>query len=173
MPPPQGSRKPPSAGAPRLLIGIDPGTQKAGWGIVEARGLALRLVACGVLQTPARAEMSVRLRAIFEELEAILARHRPEAAGLEETFAGNNPKSAIAMGQGRGVALLALARAGVPVTSLAPNEIKKAVTANGLAGKDLVAKMVCARLGLAAPPEPSDVTDALAAAIALAQRLPQ
>ncbi|MBE7462666.1 MAG: crossover junction endodeoxyribonuclease RuvC [Planctomycetes bacterium] len=153
-------------------IGIDPGTQVAGWGIVESQGLTLKLVACGVLRGPARGEMGARLKAIFEALEAVLAQYRPEAAGLEETFAGQNPKSAIAMGQGRGVALLALERAGIPVTSLAPNEIKKAVTANGHAGKDLVAKMVCARLGLPDPPEPADVTDALAAAIALAQRAP-
>jgi len=158
---------------PRRLIGIDPGTQVAGWGIVEPQGGQLCMVACGALKGGgAKKPMSHRLRVIFEQLEAILAEHRPDAAGLEETFAGQNPKSAIAMGQGRGVALLALARAGIPVLGLSPNEIKKAVTGQGHAGKGLVAKMVCARLNLKKVPEPNDITDALAAAIALAHRLP-
>ncbi|MCK6474959.1 MAG: crossover junction endodeoxyribonuclease RuvC [Planctomycetes bacterium] len=164
------ARRPPPEAV--RLLGIDPGTQVAGWGIVEARGPALALVACGALRAPRRAEMPERLRAIFEELEGVLSAHRPRAAALEETFAGRNAKAVIAMGQGRGVAMLACARAGVPLTELSASEIKKAVTGNGAAGKPLVARMVCARLGLAEAPEPEDVTDALAAAIALAHRLP-
>lgn len=154
------------------MLGIDPGTQVAGWGIVEARGPALVLVACGALRAPRRGPMPERLRTIFEELEEVLSKYRPRAAVLEETFAGPNAKSVIAMGQGRGVAMLACARAGVPLTELSASEIKKAVTGNGAATKAQVARMVCARLGLAEAPAPEDVTDALAAAIALAHRLP-
>lgn len=154
------------------LLGIDPGTQVAGWGIVEARGPALSLVACGALRAPRRGAMPDRLRAIFEELEEILSARCPRAAALEETFAGRNAKAVIAMGQGRGVAMLACARAGVPLIELSASEIKKAVTGNGAATKPQVARMVCARLSLAQAPAPEDVTDALAAAIALAHRLP-
>lgn len=154
------------------MLGIDPGTQVAGWGVVEVRGPALALVACGALRAPRRGPMPERLRAIFEELEGVLSTYRPRAAALEETFAGPNAKSVIAMGQGRGVAMLACARAGVLVTEISASEIKKGVTGNGAATKPQVARMVCARLSLPEAPKPEDVTDALAAAIALAHRLP-
>ena len=143
----------------------------AGWGIVEASGSSLRLIDCGVFSASPKLPLSARLEQIFAAYEQLLLMHRPAAAALEETFAGVNPKSAIAMGQGRGVALLALARADVPVLELSPAEIKKAVTGNGAAGKDLVARMVCARLNLKETPRPADATDALAAAIALAHRV--
>jgi crossover junction endodeoxyribonuclease RuvC len=162
----------PAAPLPPRLLGIDPGTQSAGWGVVEARGTELRLVACGLLKG-GRRPLAERLRKIFGGYERILAVHRPTAAGLEETFAGRNPHSAIAMGEGRGVALLALARARAPVLELSPAEVKKAVTGQGNASKALVARMVEARLAPAALPASSDVTDALAVAIALAQRWPR
>lgn len=156
----------------RILLGIDPGTRFTGYGLIEARGTALKLVACGVLKGDPKAHLAVRLRSIFGGLERILKVHRPMAAGLEETFAGVNPKSAIAMGQGRGIALLALARAEVPTLDLSPAEVKKAVAGNGRADKALVARMVCARLRLAETPSPADITDALAVAVALANRMP-
>jgi crossover junction endodeoxyribonuclease RuvC len=141
--------------------------------VVEARGARLRLVACGVAKAPARKAPAERLRHIFACYEDVLARQRPLAAGLEQTFAGRNPQSAIAMGEGRGVALLALARARVPVLELSPAEVKLAVTGQGGASKELVARMVCARLGLRRVPHPPDITDALAVAIALAHRWPR
>ncbi|MCW8132629.1 MAG: crossover junction endodeoxyribonuclease RuvC [Planctomycetota bacterium] len=155
----------------RILLGIDPGTRNAGWGVVEVRGTSMKLVACGVLKASPKAEIAQRLETIFAGLETLIVQHEPVAAALEETFAGVNPKSAIAMGEGRGVALLALARGNVPLLELSPAEIKKAVTGNGAATKDLVARMVCARLNLTTTPEPQDATDALAAAIALAHRM--
>jgi len=154
----------------RLLLGIDPGTRAAGWGLIEAHGSALNFIDCGAFTAPAKWSIDKRLESIFAAYEQLLLLHRPLAAALEETFAGVNPRSAIAMGQGRGVALLALSRAGVPVLELSPAEIKKAVTGHGAAGKDLVARMVCARLNLKEAPQPADATDALAAAIALAHR---
>jgi crossover junction endodeoxyribonuclease RuvC len=154
------------------LLGIDPGTRAAGWGVVEARGSALKLVDCGVLRPSSKMPLQHRLVEIFEGYEQLIALYRPSAGALEETFAGRNPKSAIAMGEGRGVALLALARAGLRTLELSPAEIKKAVTGNGAATKELVARMVCARLSLGTPPKPADVTDAIAVAIALAHRLP-
>jgi len=157
---------------PMRLLGIDPGTRAAGWGIVEARGNRFELVECGVLKPSAKLPLQHRLAEIFEGYEQLIALYRPVAGAVEETFAGKNPKSAIAMGEGRGVALLALSRAGLKTMELSPAEIKKAVTGNGAASKELVARMVSARLGLEAPPKPADVTDAIAVALALAQRLP-
>lgn len=155
------------------LLGIDPGTRFVGWGLVErsARDGSLRLIDCGCIAPPANMELKDRLVAIFAELEEIITRLRPDAAALEETFAGVNMKSAIAMGEGRGIALLCLARAKLNILELAPRSIKQAVTGSGAASKPRVAAMVCAQLGLKKAPGPEDVTDALAAAIALARRV--
>jgi len=154
----------------RILLGIDPGTRVAGWGLLEAHGSTLTFIDCGAFAAPAKWSIDKRLEKIFAAFEQLLLLHQPVAAALEKTFAGVNPRSAIAMGQGRGVALLALSRAAVPVLELSPAEIKKAVTGHGAASKDLVARMVCARLNLMEVPQPADATDALAAAIALAHR---
>ena len=155
------------------LLGIDPGTRCVGWGVVEvcAKSGTLSLFDCGYIAPGNALELRVRLREIFAELEEIITRIRPDAAALEETFAGVNMKSAIAMGEGRGVALLALARADLDVLELSPRSIKKAVTGSGASSKTQVATMVAAQLNIKKAPQPEDVTDALAAAIALARRL--
>jgi len=155
------------------LLGIDHGTRAAGWSVIEVKGPALRLIDCGFFRPSPKLPIHHRLVQIFEGYEQLIGLHRPVAGAVEETFAGNNPQSAIAMGEGRGVALLALARAGIQVWELSPAEIKKAVTGSGAATKDLVAKMVCARLRLKEVPKPEDVTDAIAVAIALAHRWPR
>jgi crossover junction endodeoxyribonuclease RuvC len=143
---------------PRIrLLGIDPGTRLAGWGVVEVGGGEARLVACGCLRTRPGQPLAQRLVRIFAGYRGVIAKYRPAAAALEETFAGKNPKSAIAMGQGRGVALLALAQADLPIAEVSPAAIKQAVTGKGNATKALVARMVCARLRLARAPEPADV----------------
>jgi crossover junction endodeoxyribonuclease RuvC len=159
--------------SPVRLMGIDPGTRFVGWGVLELdpRDLSLRMVDCGCIAPSGKLELRFRLRQIFSELEAIIGQTRPQAAALEETFAGVNMKSAIAMGEGRGVALLCLTRANLDVLELSPRSIKQAVTGNGSSGKSHVAAMVAARLNLKKAPEPEDVTDALAAAIALSQRI--
>jgi len=160
--------------APRSLrlLGIDPGTRRVGWGVVEysKADARLKLLACGCITPSGKLPLKDRLRDIFSELETVLQRTQPHAAALEETFAGVNMKSAIAMGEGRGIALLCLARAGIDVLELSPRSIKQAVTGSGAAGKARVAAMVAAQLGLKTPPTPEDITDALAAAIALARR---
>jgi crossover junction endodeoxyribonuclease RuvC len=157
---------------PVRLLGIDPGTRLVGWGVIELRPAdrTLRMLDCGFIRPGDKMELRHRLRDIFSELEKIIAATQPSAAALEETFAGVNMKSAIAMGEGRGVALLCLARAGLDVLELSPRSIKQAVTGNGGSGKSHVAAMVAAHLKLPKAPQPEDVTDALAAAIALAQR---
>lgn len=158
---------------PLRLIGIDPGTRFVGWGIIdyEPRLRTLTLVDSGCIAPGEKRPIKDRLRDIFEGLEEILIRTRPTHGALEETFAGVNMKSAIAMGQGRGIALLCLARANLEVLEISPRSIKQSVTGSGAADKHRVAQMVQARLGLKDIKLRSDVTDALAAAIALAQRL--
>jgi crossover junction endodeoxyribonuclease RuvC len=155
------------------VIGIDPGTIRVGWGVIEVQpeNRALKLVDCGCIEPGSKLELRFRLRTIFAELETILQRTKPHAGALEETFAGVNMKSAIAMGQGRGIALLCLTRANLDVLELSPRSIKQAVTGSGASGKAHVASLVAAHLHLKKPPQPEDVTDALAAAIALAQRM--
>lgn len=155
------------------LIGIDPGTRFVGYGVIElhSHDNSLTSVEHGCIQPDLKWSMPQRLAYIFEELEAVVKRTRPEAAALEETFAGVNMKSAIAMGQGRGVAMCVLARAKLDILEIAPRSIKKAVTGSGAAGKEHVASLVCATLNLKTVPHPEDITDALAAAIALARRV--
>lgn len=154
----------------RRLLGIDPGTRFVGWGLIELHDHTLRLLDSGCIAPPSKFELKRRLCHIFSELEAVLIEARPDAAALEETFAGVNMKSVLAMGEGRGVALLCLARANLEVLELSPRSIKQAVTGNGASGKAQVAAMVAAHLGLKKAPEPEHVSDALAAAIALARR---
>ncbi len=155
------------------LIGIDPGTRFVGWGVVDydTRTSTLTPVDFGCIAPGEELPLKDRLRGIFEELELVLERTKPNFSALEETFAGVNMKSAIAMGYGRGIALLALARADLEILELAPRSIKQAVTGSGAAPKGRVAMMVASRLGLKTAPKPEDVTDALAAAIALSQHL--
>jgi crossover junction endodeoxyribonuclease RuvC len=152
----------------RLLFGIDPGTVNLGWGAVEDDGVRLRAADFGVIRAPAKKPLETRLAVLFAELELVLARVRPTAGAIEESFAGTNPKAAISMGEGRGIALLALARTGIPIRSFSPTHVKKAVTGTGGAAKPQVAAMIAAILGLPEPPKPTDVTDALGVAVALA-----
>ncbi|HEY3322587.1 MAG TPA: crossover junction endodeoxyribonuclease RuvC [Planctomycetota bacterium] len=155
------------------LLGVDPGTLRVGWGVVRrgAKDGALTLVECGCIRPSPKLDLKARLCEIFAELEGVILRLKPDAAALEETFAGVNMKSAIAMGEGRGIALLCLARAKLEVLEISPRSIKQAVTGSGASGKPRVAAMVCAQLGLKVAPKPEDVTDALAAAIALGRRV--
>jgi crossover junction endodeoxyribonuclease RuvC len=158
---------------PLRLLGIDPGTRFVGWGVIDydPQLRTLTLVDSGCIAPGEKRPVQERLRDIFEELERIIARTKPTHAALEETFAGVNMKSALAMGQGRGIALLSLARANLDVLEISPRSIKQSVTGSGAADKDRVAQMVLSRLNLKGVKLRSDVTDALAAAIALAQRI--
>ena len=152
------------------LIGVDPGTRYVGWGVIERRANALVLIDCGCIAPKGTLSLKERLCVIFSELEEVLGRTKPAAAALEETFAGVNMKSAIAMGQGRGIALLCLGRAGLEVLEISPRSIKQSVTGNGAATKARVASMVAAQLNLRSIDAREDVTDALAAAVALVRR---
>ncbi len=146
-------------------IGIDPGIAIMGWGVIDSTGPKLALVGYGALTTSAGTPQPQRLVTLYDGLCALLAEHRPEAAAIEELFFGKNVNTAIHVGQARGVALLALAQAGVPVHEYKPTEVKQAVAGYGGADKKQMQEMVKITLSLAAIPRPDDAADAVAIAI--------
>lgn len=149
-----------------LVIGIDPGTATTGYGLVrEERDGTLTAIAYGVVSTPAGVEMPKRLVQLHAELTQIIALHRPESGAVEKLFFQKNVKTAITVAQGRGVALLALAQAGIAVGEYTPLEVKSSVVGYGNADKGQVQQMVRALLALEKIPKPDDAADALAIAI--------
>ncbi|HEY7498506.1 MAG TPA: crossover junction endodeoxyribonuclease RuvC [Vicinamibacterales bacterium] len=147
------------------IFGIDPGSQRTGYGCVERVGSRQTLVACGSLSGPARASFPDKLKAIHGGLARLLATHRPDCVAIEDIFHARNARSALKLGEARGIALLAAAEAGVPVIEYAPAAIKRAVVGYGRAEKHQVQHMVKLLLGLDRRPSPHDVADALAVAI--------
>lgn len=149
-----------------LVIGIDPGTATTGYGLVrENRDGSLQAVAYGVVKTPAAEPMSLRLRMLFDQLNEIISLHQPDIGAVENLFFQTNVKTAISVGQGRGVAILSLAMANLEVTEYTPLQVKQAVVGYGKADKRQVQEMVRTLLGLADIPRPDDAADALAVAI--------
>jgi len=146
------------------VIGIDPGSRSLGYGVVEERRGRLVHVAHGVIRASPHARLEQRLQAIFSALLSAIALHRPDAAAVEGVFAFRNPRSALILGQARGVALLVAAQRGLPVHEYAPARVKRSVGAGGASDKEAVARMVNGFLRLPQPPS-ADATDALAVAI--------
>ncbi len=151
------------------IIGIDPGTRNVGYGIVEERGSQLVYIASGTIVTRG-AELAHRLVEIYNGLKGAIQIYQPDEAGVETVFAGSNIQTAIAIGEGRGVALLAAAEAGIPVCGYEPTLIKKAVTSSGRAGKEQMQEMVRILLSLREIPETDHEADALAIAITHSRR---
>lgn len=147
------------------VLGIDCGTEITGYGVVEQQGRELCLVAAGAIRLSPRKRMGDRLAQAHRELCAMIEQHRPEVVAIEEVFYSVNAKSALKLGQVRGVAMLAAAEAGLPIAEYAPLAIKSAVVGYGKAEKSQVQQMVMRLLRLSAPPEPADVADALAISI--------
>ena len=152
------------------VLGVDPGTAALGYGIVEGTAGQLRSVDYGCFETTPDDDLPARLLAIHRFLGGLFALHQPDLVAIERLFFSKNAQTAIAVGQARGVILLAAAEAGVPVREATPSEIKAAVTGHGAADKTQVAKMVQVSLGLAESPKPDDAADALAACIWAATR---
>ena len=148
-----------------LVLGIDPGTATTGYGLVREADGGPAAVAYGVIETPAGGPMPVRLQTIYRELKKIIALHNPDTAAVERLFFQKNVTTAMTVGQARGVALLALAEAGVSVGEYSPRDVKQAVAGYGGAGKAQVQQMVRAILNLRDIPKPDDAADALAVAI--------
>ncbi len=147
------------------IFGIDPGSDRTGYGCIESLGSRHRLVICGSLAAPSRATFPDKLKFIHAGLGALLARHRPDCVAVESIFHARNARSALKLGHARGIALLAASEAGVPVIEYAPAEIKRAVVGYGRAEKHQVQHMIKLLLRLDAAPSPHDVADALAVAI--------
>ena len=147
------------------VLGLDPGTGRTGYGIVDAIDGRLTAVAYGVISTPAKTPAAERLQMIYQELNDLLAEYEPDTAGVEELFFGRNITTAISVGQARGVLLLALANAGIPVGEYSPPKIKEAVTGYGKADKSQVQLMIRNLLDLEETPRPDDAADGLAVAI--------
>lgn len=147
------------------ILGLDPGTATTGYGIVDVVDGQLRLVDYGVIETPAGDPPERRLQSIFHQINALIAVHRPDRAAVEQLFFGRNITTAIAVGQARGVLLLALADANIAMSEYSPPKIKEAITGYGKAGKAQMQLMVRHLLDLDEVPHPDDAADALAVAI--------
>jgi crossover junction endodeoxyribonuclease RuvC len=148
-----------------IVFGIDPGSERTGYGCIATDGRRHRLLVCGALSAPASASFPDRLRHIHRELSALLDAQRPDCVAIENIFHAKNVRSALRLGHARGVALLAASSAGVPVAEYTPAEIKRAVVGFGRAEKPQVGRMVKLLLGLDAAPSPHDAADAIAVAI--------
>lgn len=149
-----------------LVLGIDPGTATTGYGLVrDLPDSSLQVVEYGTFVTPAGLPAPERLSMLYHHLQEILLLHRPDSAAVEKLFFQSNVKTAIAVGQARGVVLLALAEAGLDIAEYTPNEVKQAVTGYGSADKKQVQEMVRVLLAMPHIPRPDDAADALAVAI--------
>ena len=135
-----------------IVLGIDPGTASTGYGVVQSAGSPLHALAAGVIQTRAGIPLERRLAEIHARVGDLLDEHRPDAIAIEELYFGANVRTAFAVGQARGVVLLAAGQRGVPSRSYTPQQVKGAVCGHGRAGKEQVARMVARLLGLAGPP---------------------
>ncbi len=153
-----------------IALGIDPGTARCGFGVVALDDGRLRLIDAGVIRTESAETDADRLRALHRSLTQLLTLHHPQRVGVERLFFQRNVQTAMAVGQARGVALLAAAEAGLLVDEPTPNEVKQAVCGNGAADKAQVAAMVARLLGIALDGVADDATDALAVAIGCAYR---
>ncbi len=145
-----------------IVLGIDPGSRRCGYGVVARSGARLELLESGVIE-PSEAPVAERLALILRGLDEVIARSRPAEVSLEQVFAGVSPRSALVLGQARGVALAAAARAGLPVFEYAPSEVKLAFTGSGRASKDQMLRT--ARMLLGAAAELADEADAIALAV--------
>lgn len=146
------------------ILGLDPGLCNLGWGIVDWDETKLSFVACGTIKSQSDETMGQRLAALFAGLERVLGEWAPEEAAAEETFVNGNARSALKLGQARGVALLVPARLGLSVAEYAPNTVKKTVTGAGHADKAQIRAMIAYLLPKASP-QTVDAADALAIAI--------
>ncbi len=148
------------------ILGIDPGTASVGYGVIEEQDGQLIMVDCGVIKTaPSDGSTAERLQIIFTELNRLLDEFRPDSAAVEELFFGRNITTAIKVGQARGVLLLAIANAGIPIAEYSPPKIKEAVSGYGNASKQQVQFMVQNMLDLDEIPRPDDAADGLAVAL--------
>ena len=155
-----------------IVLGIDPGLANTGYGVVERRGGRLVALDGGVVETRAPASNEQRLGELHAALTALLREHTPHAMALETLYFGQNVRTAFAVGQARGVAMLCAGQHGIACFSYTPQQVKGAVCGSGRAPKDQVGRMVAALLALPSAPHPDHAADALAVAICHANHAP-
>ncbi len=155
-----------------IVLGIDPGTANTGYGVVVSRGSTLAALDGGVIETRPGSPLERRLADIHARVCDLISEHRPAAVAIEDLYFGRNAHSAFAVGQARGVVLLAAGMAGIPAFSYTPQAVKQAVCGSGSAAKQQVQRMVGSLLALAEPPQPDHAADALAVAICHASSAP-
>lgn len=148
-----------------LALGIDPGTAITGFGLIRTGDKNMQAVEYGCIRTPANLPLAERLQSIYARVTGIIRQHQPDVVAVEELFFNTNTRTAIAVGQARGVILLSAANAGVNVAEYTPLQVKQAVVGYGRADKQQVQYMVQTLLALPESPRPDDVADALAIAI--------
>jgi len=150
-----------------IVLGVDPGTQVTGYGVVSGNNAnAMTLVECGVIRTQPREPLPARLRDIHEGIAELLKRHAPQVMSIEDVFYARNVRTTVTLGHARGVILLAAEQRGVAVHEFPPAAIKKAVVGAGAATKEQVQFMIMRLLRLKAAPKPADAADGVAAAVA-------
>jgi crossover junction endodeoxyribonuclease RuvC len=149
-----------------IVLGVDPGTQVTGYGVVRGDGAVATLVECGVIRTNAKDALPARLHSIYQGVTELLERHAPEVVSVEDVFYAKNVRTTVTLGHARGVILLAAEQRGVPVREFAPAAIKKAVVGSGSGSKEQVQFMVAKLLRLKTAPKPADAADGVAAALA-------
>jgi crossover junction endodeoxyribonuclease RuvC len=147
------------------ILGIDPGSETTGWGVIEGDGQRYAMVECGTVKARPGQKFPARLLAIADALEEIIQRHHPDACAIEDGFLATNVKVTLKLGQVRGVAMLVAERAAIEIHEYSPRLVKQTVVGHGNAEKFQVQQMVKTLLSLASLPEPHDAADALAVAI--------
>ena len=155
-----------------IVVGIDPGIANTGFGVVRRRAGRLVALDGGVMRTRAERSPEHRLADLFAQIEELLDRHNPDALALEAIYFGQNVRSAFAVGQARGVVLMAAGRRSIACEDYTPQQVKSAVCGSGRAPKEQVTKMVQSLLALSEPPTPDHAADALAVAICHANHAP-
>ncbi|MEW5799732.1 MAG: crossover junction endodeoxyribonuclease RuvC [Bacteroidota bacterium] len=148
-----------------IILGIDPGTLIAGYGVIQRNGNTISLLDIGVIKNNSTVSMPLRLKKIYEVITSVIERFHPDEFAIETAFYSKNAQSALKIGQARGVSILAGVNYEIPVTEYSPREIKKAVTGKGAASKEQVQFMMMSLLKLKTKPKHFDSTDALAVAV--------
>jgi crossover junction endodeoxyribonuclease RuvC len=148
-----------------LVLGIDPGTLRTGYGLVEGDRDSVRPIGFGAIATSSKDQFPFRLQKIYDAVRELIESHRPEWVAVETPFLAKNVQSALKLGQSKGVALLAAMHGGIPIAEYTPTQVKSAVTGYGSADKGQIQEMVKRTLGLTELPQPPDIADALAIAL--------
>ncbi|MCX6003715.1 MAG: crossover junction endodeoxyribonuclease RuvC [Chloroflexi bacterium] len=147
------------------VLGIDPGTIVAGYGVVDSTDANLKMVSCGIVKSSPRLSPPERLSNLYKGLSEVVARYQPDVVAVEQPFVSNNVSTALAIGRAQAVAMLVAANQNLPVYEYTPAQVKHRVTSYGASSKEQIQQMVKLQLNLSELPQPSDAADALAVAL--------